>query len=59
MRLLFQDYAPIPAQKALMARITGDEKWHNLRAQLQAISAEKARELETVLTTDFGFNFDS
>ena len=58
-RLLFQDYAPIPAQKALMARITGDEKWHNLRAPLQAISAEKARELETVLTTDFGFNFDS
>ena len=42
-----------------MARITGDEKWHNLRAPLQAISAEKARELETVLTTDFGFNFDS
>jgi 4-hydroxy-tetrahydrodipicolinate synthase len=58
-RLLFQDYAPIPAQKALMARITGDDKWHNLRAPLQAISADKAAELATVLTTDFGFDFDS
>ena len=58
-RLLFQDYAPIPAQKALMARITGDDKWHNLRAPLQAISADKAAELAKVLTTDFGFDFDS
>ena len=42
-----------------MARITGDDKWHNLRAPLQAISADKAAELATVLTTDFGFDFDS
>ena len=26
-RLLFQDYAPIPAQKALLARRTGDARW--------------------------------
>ena len=56
-RVLFQDYAPIPAQKALMARITKDDKWHNLRAPLKPISAEKANELASILTNDFGFNF--
>ena len=56
-RFLFQDYAPIPAQKALMARITKDDKWHNLRAPLKPISTEKANELASILTNDFGFDF--
>lgn len=56
-RILFQDYAPIPAQKALMARITKDDKWHNLRAPLRPISEKKANELASILTNNFGFDF--
>ena len=56
-RVLFQDYAPIPAQKALMALITKDDKWHNLRAPLKPISTEKANEISSILTNDFGFDF--
>ena len=37
-RLLFQDYAPIPAQKALLARRTGDPRWNNLRPPFRAMS---------------------
>lgn len=55
-RLIFQDYAPIPAQKALLARRTGDSRWNNLRPPLRAISNERcdqlADELEA-LGTDF------
>ena len=36
-RLLFQDYAPIPAQKALLAKRTGDARWNNLRPPFRAI----------------------
>lgn len=39
-RLLFQDYAPIPAQKALLAKRTGDARWNNLRPPFRAISDE-------------------
>jgi len=39
-RLLFQDYAPIPAQKALLAKRTGDSRWNNLRPPFRAISTE-------------------
>ena len=36
-RLLFQDYAPIPAQKALLVKRTGDARWNNLRPPFRAI----------------------
>ena len=36
-RLLFQDYAPIPAQKAMLAKRTGDARWNNLRPPFRAI----------------------
>jgi 4-hydroxy-tetrahydrodipicolinate synthase len=39
-RLLFQDYAPIPAQKALLAKRTGETRWNNLRPPFRAISDE-------------------
>jgi len=39
-RLLFQDYAPIPAQKALLAKRTGESRWNNLRPPFRAISDE-------------------
>jgi len=37
-RLLFQDYAPIPAQKALLAKRTGEVRWNNLRPPFRQIS---------------------
>ena len=55
--MLFQDYAPIPAQKALLAMQTNNPLWNNLRPPLQPISETKAIELANVLKTDFGFSF--
>jgi 4-hydroxy-tetrahydrodipicolinate synthase len=55
-RLLFQDYAPIPAQKALLARWTGDARWNNLRPPLLKMDADKLDALETALVNDYGFN---
>ena len=56
-RMLFQDYAPIPAQKALLAMQTKNPLWNNLRPPLQPISETKAIELANVLKADFGFSF--
>ncbi|MBT8110300.1 MAG: dihydrodipicolinate synthase family protein [Gammaproteobacteria bacterium] len=44
-RKLVQEYAPIPAQKYLLALATGDPRWANVRAPLMALSDEKGREL--------------
>jgi len=55
-RMLFQDYAPIPAQKALLARWSGDARWNNLRPPLLAMDAGKLAALETAQVNDFGFN---
>ncbi len=55
-RMLFQDYAPIPAQKALLARWTGDARWNNLRPPLLPMASGKLDALETALVTDYGFN---
>ena len=54
-RLLFQDYAPIPAQKALLAIQTKNPLWNNLRPPFQPISKEKSNELANTLRNDFGF----
>ena len=55
-RLLFQDYAPIPAQKALLARRTGDARWNNLRPPFRAISDEKRDALAASLEP-YGMRF--
>ena len=57
-RLLFQDYAPIPAQKAILAMQTKNDLWNNLRPPLQSISSEKANALATTLVNDFEFSIN-
>ncbi len=44
-RLLLQEYAPIPAQKRLLASATGDPRWANVRPPLTAMSDAQGREL--------------
>ncbi len=39
-RLLLQDYAPIPAQKRLLALSTGDGRWANVRPPLLAMDEQ-------------------
>ena len=55
-RLLFQDYAPIPAQKALLARRTGDARWNNLRPPFRSISGEERDSLAASLAP-YGMTF--
>ena len=52
-RLLLQDYAPIPAQKRLLAFLTGDARWANVRPPLTAMPKEQGRELAAVLQREF------
>jgi len=48
-RLTIQEYAPIPAQKRLLAIQTGDERWANVRPPLSPMSEEQGRELAAAL----------
>ena len=54
-RYLFQDCAPIPAQKALLARGTGDSRWNNLRPPMMAMAPEKVADLEKTLKEKYDF----
>ena len=54
-RMMFQDYAPIPAQKALLARATGDARWNTLRPPMMAMNEDNVIALETKLRDEFGF----
>ena len=54
-RLLFEGYAPIPAQKALLERATGDKRWNNLRPPLLAADPKTISELEQTLTQKYDF----
>ena len=56
-RLLFQDYAPIPAQKSLLALQTKNTMWNNLRPPFVPISENKTNELANKLKSDYGFIF--
>ena len=56
-RLLFQDYGPIPAQKAILAIKTKNNSWNNIRPPLQRISKEKADALALTLKNSYGFSF--
>jgi 4-hydroxy-tetrahydrodipicolinate synthase len=48
-RIVFQDYAPIPAQKALLAQMTNQESWRNVRPPLIALTKEKTQNLQDTL----------
>ena len=48
-REAMQEYAPIPAQKRLLATSTGDRRWARVRPPLVAMSEEKGRELAAIL----------
>jgi len=54
-RLLFQDYAPIPAQKALLARALDEPRWNTLRPPLMAMAEDKVVVLEEALSAKFDF----
>jgi 4-hydroxy-tetrahydrodipicolinate synthase len=54
-RLLLEDYAPIPAQKRLLALISGDDRWANVRPPLVPMSEDKGRELLERLYREAGF----
>lgn len=54
-RLIVQDYDPIPAQKRLLAMVTGDARWATVRPPLTAMSEERGDELADILKRDFGF----
>lgn len=48
-RLTVQEYAPIPAQKRLLARSTGDARWANVRPPLTALSEADGAALAAAL----------
>ena len=48
-RLTIQEYAPIPAQKRLLAMQTGDARWANVRPPLSAMSESDGRNLAAAL----------
>ena len=54
-RLLMQDYAPIPAQKRLLALVTGEQRWANVRPPLVEMPEAKGRELLDTLRREFDF----
>lgn len=54
-RLLLQDYAPIPAQKGLLALTTGDNRWRNVRPPLLPANEQSSMELQEKLQSEFGF----
>jgi 4-hydroxy-tetrahydrodipicolinate synthase len=52
-RLLMQDYAPIPAQKRLLALVTGEQRWANVRPPLVEMPEAEGRELLDTLRREF------
>lgn len=55
-RFLFQNYAPIPAQKALLAKRMDESRWENLRPPFQRISDENRDKLAESLEP-YGLRF--
>jgi len=49
-RLVFQGYAPIPAQKYLLAESSRDDRWLNVRPPLLSLSDEAGAELKADLS---------
>ena len=56
LRLTVQDYAPIPAQKRLLAMQTGDRRWSNVRPPLEPLGEATGRELADLLREKVGLD---
>jgi 4-hydroxy-tetrahydrodipicolinate synthase len=56
-RHMFQEYAPIPAQKALLARSTGRREWNNLRPPMRPMAEDKLDALANDLASQFNMHF--
>jgi 4-hydroxy-tetrahydrodipicolinate synthase len=54
-RQCLQEYAPIPAQKRLLALASGDDRWANVRPPLLPMAADGGRDLAKKLAQKFGF----
>lgn len=54
-RLIVQDYAPIPAQKRLLALATGDGRWANTRPPLLPMDEGRGHELAARLEGELAF----
>ncbi len=48
-----QDYAPIPAQKRLLALSTGDERWASVRPPLIEMPEKQGQQLLNTLRREF------
>ena len=55
-RMRLQDYAPIPAQKRLLALMTGDQRWSGVRPPLLEMSEDAGRKLLEMLRHAFDFD---
>ena len=55
--VLLAKFAPIPAQKRLLAMTTGDSRWVNVRPPLAELPAEEGRALAEQLQREFGMHF--
>lgn len=56
LRLTVQEYAPIPAQKRLLALQSGDARWANVRPPLEPLSEARGRELADRLRSEVGLD---
>ena len=54
-RMLFQEYSPIPSQKSLLSRLYREDKWKNVRPPIIKISEKKIDNLINNLNNKFGF----
>lgn len=58
-RLLLEGYAPIPAQKRLLALLGGDGRWANVRPPLLEMPDADGRELLEMLRLEFDFDLQA
>lgn len=58
-RLKMQEYAPIPAQKRLLALATGEEDWAVVRPPLVELEREAGRKLADELRAQAGFDLQA
>ncbi len=58
LRLIVQEYAPIPAQKRLLALQSGDPRWANVRPPLERLSEARGRELCERLRREVGLQIE-
>ncbi len=56
-RMLFQEYAPIPAQKSILSMLLNEKRWNNVRPPIIQISKSKVNELYLKLKSEFNFHY--